>query len=236
MSGANPRIVDPLAPIRGFAPLTPRLPGVPPPHSTPTPSVTPAPRPGLGGNNPLVKLYTRTGDDGTTGLIGGARVDKDDLRIETYGTVDETNAIIGLAAVAADDAARPLLVAVQADLFALGSHLAAPGGGTAKTPLPGLPDAARLEAEIDAATASVPPLATFVLPGGCELAARLHAARCVARRAERLAVRLARDEAVPAEALVYLNRLSDWLFAQARAANGRAGVGDVPWVPDGTRG
>ena len=178
-----------------------------------------------------MKLYTRTGDSGTTGLIGGGRVDKDDPRVDAYGGVDEANAIIGLAAVAADDAARPLLAAVQADLFALGAHLAAPGGGTANTPLPDLPEAARLEAEIDAAEATVPPLATFVLPGGCELAARLHVARGAARRAERSAVALARDEAVPAGALIYLNRLSDWLFAQARAANARAGVGDVPWVP-----
>ena len=179
-----------------------------------------------------MKLYTRTGDDGTTGLIGGGRVPKDELRVEAYGTVDEANAALGLAAAAADDAALlDRLRSAQADLFSVGSHLAAPAGGTHNAPLPPVPDAARLERWIDAADERLAPLRTFVLPGGCELAARLHAARCVARRAERLTVGLARVEEVDAAVIVYLNRLSDWLFAEARSANAAAGVADVPWTP-----
>lgn len=181
-----------------------------------------------------MKLYTRTGDDGTTGLIGGRRLGKEELRIDAYGTVDELNATLGLAAVAWDNPPLPrhgavLLRKVQADLFAVGAHLAAPDGATDKTPLPLLPDAAQLEAEIDAAEAELPALKSFLLPGGSEAAARLHVARCVCRRAERLCVALARMESAPAGAIIYLNRLSDWLFAHARLANHHAGVRDVPW-------
>ena len=172
-----------------------------------------------------VKLYTRTGDAGTTGLIGGRRVGKDDPRIDAYGTVDELNAHLGLAAVACDGKIARLLSAAQHDLFAIGSHLAAPDGGAT---LPPLPDAGRLEAEIDSAEAELEPLSNFVLPGGTEAAARLHVARCACRRAERLCVALAPP--VPG-VVAYLNRLGDWLFAHARLANARADVADVPWRP-----
>ena len=179
-----------------------------------------------------MKLYTRTGDDGTTGLIGGRRVAKDDLRLDAYGTVDELNAALGLAA-AGDAVWAGRLAAVQADLFVVGSHLAAPDGGTNNIHLPALPEDAtrRLERGIDAAEERLPPLTSFILPGGTETAARLHVARCACRRAERLTVALSHHEAVPPAVVVYLNRLSDWLFVQARLANHEAGVADVPWTP-----
>jgi cob(I)alamin adenosyltransferase len=176
-----------------------------------------------------VKIYTKTGDDGTTGLIGGKRLAKDELRIEAYGTVDECNALLGLAAVALEGELADRIARVQSDLFAVGSHLAAPSGGTDNIALPTLPDPAVLEGEIDAADGELPALTSFILPGGSESAARLHLARCVARRAERLCVGLSRMESVPGPILVYLNRLSDWLFTMARLANARGGVADVPW-------
>ena len=181
-----------------------------------------------------MKLYTRTGDDGTTGLIGGRRVAKDDLRLDAYGTVDELNALLGAAA-AGDAAWSAALAPVQDDLFVVGSHLAAPDGAAGNVHLPPLPQdaTARLERGIDAAEEQLPPLTSFILPGGTETAARLHVARCVCRRAERLTVALAHHGPVPPAVLVYLNRLSDWLFAQARLANHRAGVADVPWHPAG---
>ena len=181
-----------------------------------------------------MKIYTRTGDDGTTGLIGGARIGKSDLRIESYGTVDELNACIGWAAVACDASIRVLLQQVQHELFNIGSHLALPDESAA-TPanrsLPPLDEAmiARLEAEIDAAQAVLQPLQQFILPGGSEAASRLHLARTVCRRAERLTVALTKDHTVPAVIVTYLNRLSDWLFVQARFANQQAGVSDIAW-------
>ena len=185
-----------------------------------------------------MKLYTRTGDDGTTGLVGGRRVGKDDLRLETYGTVDELNAALGLADAACSTQESDVstrLRAVQNDLFAIGASLASPEGSTANVTLPPLPTVERLEAEIDAAEERLAPLAAFILPGGGELAARLHLARCVCRRAERLAVHLDRSEGVATAAMVYLNRLSDWLFVQARLANRVADVPDVPWAkPEAT--
>ncbi len=179
-----------------------------------------------------MKLYTRTGDDGTTGLIGGTRVGKDDLRLDAYGTVDELNALLGLAAAGSE--LTPSIERVQADLFCIGSHLAAPAGATENVTLPALPEAGRLEPEIDEAEKELEPLTNFILPGGSDNAARLHVARCVCRRAERACVALARHDAVagvPDEVLTYLNRLSDWLFVMARLANKRAGVADVPWKP-----
>ena len=181
-----------------------------------------------------MKIYTRTGDDGTTGLLGGRRTRKDDVRLDCYGTVDELNAAIGLAAITADSEVAELLRGVQATLFVLGSHLAAPADSeAAKKYLPALPDdlANALESQIDAAEATLPKLTTFILPGGTETAARLHLARTVCRRAERLLVSFAESEPVPSAALTYLNRLSDWLFVHARLANRRASVPDVPWTP-----
>ena len=179
-----------------------------------------------------MKIYTRTGDDGSTGLIGGRRVRKSDPRLDCYGTVDELNAAIGVAAVAAPPELVTQLRAVQDDLFVLGSHLAATSEGKTAIALPRLDDSivARLEREIDAAEAALPALRQFILPGGAEASARLHLARTVCRRAERLAVIVAEQMTVPPLALRYLNRLSDWLFVMARRANREAGVDDVPWV------
>jgi cob(I)alamin adenosyltransferase len=176
-----------------------------------------------------MKIYTKTGDDGTTGLIGGRRVRKDDARLACCGTIDELNACLGLAGAGAGaELTRPLGL-VQAELFIIGSHLAAPEGK-----LQGLPplteeNLARLEQEIDSAEADLPPLRNFILPGGSETAARLHLARTICRRAERSLVQFAATHPVEPILLTYLNRLSDWLFVQARLANQRAGVADVPW-------
>lgn len=178
-----------------------------------------------------MKIYTKTGDDGTTGLIGGQRVAKSDRRIDCAGTVDELNACLGLAAVTADVAIGPKLRAVQNDLFVIGSHLATPDPSRAAEQLPPLeePMVSRLEMEIDGAESSLPQLRQFILPGGTEAGARLHLARTVCRRAERLLVDFAQDRPVPPIVLTYLNRLSDWLFVHARLANHLAGVADVPW-------
>lgn len=178
-----------------------------------------------------MKIYTRTGDDGSTGLFGGNRVRKSDPRIECYGTVDELNAAIGLAAVSAAPSLRALLTVTQGELFVIGAELATPGGArrpAGMEPL-GLASIARLEVEIDAAETSLEALRNFILPGGCEAAARLHLARTICRRAERLAVALGIEQPVDAIVLTYLNRLSDWLFVQARWSNHAAGVEDVPW-------
>jgi cob(I)alamin adenosyltransferase len=179
-----------------------------------------------------MKIYTKTGDDGSTGLIGGSRVRKSDPRIDCYGTVDELNAAVGLAAVTCDPSIRPNLLAVQNDLFVIGSHLAAPDGRIpVNSNWPSLDDAiiTRLEMQIDTAEAELAPLRQFILPGGSETAARLHFARTVCRRAERLLVEFSLDRPVSSLVLTYLNRLSDWLFVHARLSNQLAGVADVPW-------
>jgi len=184
-----------------------------------------------------MKIYTRTGDDGSTGLFGGSRVRKSDARIECCGTVDELNAAIGLAAAASDEALRKLLTVTQGELFVIGAELATPRGvksAAGMEPL-GSASVARLEAEIDAAEAMLSPLRNFILPGGCEAAARLHLARTICRRAERLAVALAAQEPVDSVVVIYLNRLSDWLFVQARWSNHAAGVADSPWSRDTPR-
>jgi cob(I)alamin adenosyltransferase len=179
-----------------------------------------------------VKIYTRTGDDGTTGLLGGARVPKDAPRVAAYGDVDEANAAIGVAAALADSALAKLLRAIQRDLFAIGARLADPTHRVAErrakaavTPAQVL----RLEKAMDARDRVLPPLRAFVLPGGTALAAQLHAARTVVRRAERSTVALARESDVEPRVVVYLNRLSDLLFVLARHANHRAGVRDETW-------
>ncbi|TXN84646.1 cob(I)yrinic acid a,c-diamide adenosyltransferase [Methylobacterium sp. WL8] len=187
----------------------------------------------------LNRIYTRTGDKGTTALADGQRRSKADLRVETYGTVDETNACVGLARQHAEPRLDAMLGAIQNDLFDLGADLATPPSDTppAYEPLRIVASqVARLEADIDALNANIAPLKSFVLPGGSPAAAALHLARTVSRRAERLAVALAATEGeiVSAEALKYLNRLSDFLFVASRAANSD-GVDDVLWVPGKNR-
>jgi cob(I)alamin adenosyltransferase len=180
-----------------------------------------------------MKLYTKTGDDGTTGLFGGGRVAKASARVEAYGTVDETNAVLGVArATGLAPVIDAVLEHVQADLFTLGAELACVPGKESKLHMKVLDgdDIQRLERAIDEADAACEPLKTFVLPGGSPGAAALHLARTVSRRAERAT--LAIDDApVRHELLIYLNRLSDLLFALARRANGIANVPDVPWHP-----
>ena len=187
------------------------------------------------------RIYTRTGDDGTTGLVSGPRRPKHNLRIETFGTVDEVNACIGLARVAVkgDDILDAMLARIQNDLFDLGADLATPDTGTppAYEPLRILPaQVERLEREIDQLNADIAPLNSFVLPGGSEVAARLHLARTVCRRAERLAVALSEktDEKISPAVVMYLNRLSDFLFVAARHCNDK-GADDVLWVPGQNR-
>jgi cob(I)alamin adenosyltransferase len=180
-----------------------------------------------------MKLYTKTGDDGTTGLFGGGRVPKTSPRVAAYGTVDETNSAIGLArATPLDRAMDEVLARVQEDLFTLGAELACVPGRENKLAMAllGEPDIERLERAIDEADAASPPLKSFVLPGGSPHAAALHVARAVCRRAERAVLALDNPPA-RRELVIYLNRLSDLLFALARQANLLAGVPDVPWKP-----
>lgn len=180
-----------------------------------------------------VKIYTKTGDDGSTGLLAGPRVRKSEARIDVYGTIDELNAFIGWSAVGAVPAFADSLRAIQSDLFVIGSHLAVADGAPVPQSLPLLDESiiARLEMQIDAAEAQLPPLRTFILPGGSELAARLHVARTVCRRAERRLVQFAQDRPVPPTILTFLNRLGDWLFVHARLVNALSGTQDIPWNP-----
>jgi cob(I)alamin adenosyltransferase len=174
-----------------------------------------------------MRIYTRTGDDGTTGLIGGARVGKDDLRIECYGTIDELNACLGLCAVCSDESIKSWLVPVMNELFVIGARLATPAEARDLGISAAMVE--RLEQQIDAAQKRLPELHQFILPGGTELSARLHLARTVCRRAERLLVHFSRTNPLEEILLQYINRLSDWLFVVARLANQIAGVGDVAW-------
>lgn len=180
----------------------------------------------------LTRIYTRGGDRGETSLGDGSRVRKDALRVEAYGTVDEANAVIGLARLHTTGEADAILGRVQNDLFDLGADLCRPEDG--RKGAGGLRVSAaqvdRLEAEIDTLNEALSPLENFVLPGGSAASANLHHARTVVRRAERLAVALAAGEPVNAEAVKYLNRLSDLLFVLARHCNGD-GAGDVLWAP-----
>ncbi len=190
----------------------------------------------------LNKIYTKTGDDGTTALGSGERRPKDDLRIEAYGTVDETNAAVGLARseLSAEFAELDaMLAAIQNDLFDLGAELATPDDGKPKDfePLRVIEgQVERLEHDIDRLNADLKPLRSFVLPAGSHAAAALHLARTIARRSERLMVTLARKEPkrVGRPALVYMNRLSDFLFVASRFVN-MQGEGDVLWVPGKNR-
>jgi cob(I)alamin adenosyltransferase len=186
----------------------------------------------------LNRIYTRRGDSGQTSLAGGQRVAKDALRIECYGTVDELNAAVGSACVQASLDARTqelssILLRVQHELFNLGSILATiPEDVGPQQPRVTAADIAQLESEIDAMNDSLPPLRSFVLPGGTEINARLHLARTVCRRAERLTVALSRQESVSGEAVQYLNRLSDALFVWSRWVNHKLGAGEVLWSPN----
>ncbi|MFS8036115.1 cob(I)yrinic acid a,c-diamide adenosyltransferase [Xanthobacter sp. AM11] len=189
----------------------------------------------------LNKIYTRTGDDGTTGLGTGARVAKYDLRVEAYGAVDETNAVIGVARLhlQGDPALDGMLKRVQNDLFDLGADLCVPPApgeaeGAALRIVPA--QVARLEADIDTLNAGLSPLTSFILPAGTAAAAHLHLARTVCRRAERIMVALSHqaDGMVGAPAIHYVNRLSDLLFVAGRHANAR-GADDVLWVPGASR-
>ncbi len=188
----------------------------------------------------LNRIYTRTGDDGTTALGSGERRPKYDLRVAAYGTVDETNAAIGIARLhlGGEREVDAILGRVQNDLFDLGADLAVPDKPDAKRERLRISDGqvTRLEADIDGLNAELRPLTSFVLPGGEAAAAHLHFARTVCRRAERLVVELAavKDETVGAPAIRYLNRLSDLLFVAARYVNGR-GQRDVLWVPGANR-
>jgi cob(I)alamin adenosyltransferase len=176
--------------------------------------------------NRLSKIYTRTGDDGTTGLGDGSRVDKDSPRVAAYGTVDELNSAVGLV-LASDlpEAARDCLTRIQHELFDLGGELCLPGAEM-------IPDdyVAELETDLDAFNEALPPLEDFILPGGSDAAARCHVARAVCRRAERALVSLGRDEELNPVSLRYLNRLSDLLFVVARVVARRAGASEVTWV------
>ena len=187
----------------------------------------------------LNKIYTRTGDAGETALGNGSRVAKHSMRVTAYGTVDETNATLGLARLHATGDIDTALARIQNDLFDLGADLCRPDmAKDAEAEYPPLRMVAsqvdRLEAEIDAMNAHLAPLRSFVLPGGSGLAAHLHLCRTVSRRAERLAVELSTMEEVNPAAVKYLNRLSDWFFVASRIANddGRA---DVLWVPGANR-
>ena len=171
-----------------------------------------------------MSLYTRTGDDGTTGTYGGGRIEKDSLRMHAVGDVDELNASIGLVA---SEKLQPL----QALLFELGADLATPPPSTAVRRLND-DDINRLEIWIDQVDGENDPLRTFVLPGGSDIAARLHLARAICRRAERSVTALHRDGGCLTETLVVLNRISDFLFAMARSENKMAGIDDIPWIPE----
>ncbi len=189
----------------------------------------------------LNKIYTRTGDDGTTGLVDGSRAPKHSARMAAVGDVDEANSAIGLAAAALGETDQAdALFRIQNDLFDLGADLATPAGeGEDFEPSDMVlrvvaGQVAWLEQAIDAATAQLEPLTSFVLPGGSESAARLHLARAIVRRAERSVVALSKEDAVNPQALAYINRLSDYLFVAARLAN-EQGRADVKWVPGANR-
>ncbi|MBB3355054.1 cob(I)yrinic acid a,c-diamide adenosyltransferase [Rhizobium lentis] len=189
----------------------------------------------------LNRIYTKTGDDGTTGLVSGPRRLKDDLRVEAYGTIDEANSAIGLARLHTSGLPEldAMLMSIQNDLFDLGADLATPdiGETPAYEPLRIVETQVdRVERDIDQLNSGLEPLKSFILPGGSPAAAHLHLARTIARRAERLMVALARSdgEIVSEPARKYVNRLSDFLFVAARHANER-GRADVLWVPGKNR-
>ena len=183
-----------------------------------------------------MKIYTKTGDEGETGLFGGDRVSKASLRVEAYGEVDELNSAIGWARMRVSERDLDVLLnQIQNDLFEVGAELGSTAERKQKGAMPLIeePQAEALERAIDRYEEGPPPLTSFVLPGGSEGAARFHLARCVCRRAERSIVALGAQEAVRGEVLRYVNRLSDLLFTLARHANHAAGVEDIPWKGQG---
>ncbi|MCX7561908.1 cob(I)yrinic acid a,c-diamide adenosyltransferase [Sulfitobacter sp. F26204] len=187
----------------------------------------------------LNKIYTKTGDKGTTALGNGTRVVKHDSRVEAYGTVDELNCFVGVARLEAEGETDLALSRIQNDLFDLGADLCRPDmASDAEAEYPPLRLAPaqvdRLEAEIDVMNAQLEPLRSFILPGGAPLAAHLHVCRTVSRRAERLSVLLASETEINPAAVTYLNRLSDWFFVAARMSN-NGGKNDVLWVPGANR-
>jgi cob(I)alamin adenosyltransferase len=187
----------------------------------------------------LNKIYTKTGDAGETALGNGSRVAKHSLRVESYGTVDELNATVGLARLHATDEMDAQLAMIQNDLFDLGADLCRPDmekDGESEYPVLRMTEGQidRLEAELDRMTKAVTPLRSFILPGGSALAAHLHLCRTVARRAERLSVELGTVESINPIGVKYLNRLSDWFFQASRIAN-HNGTDDVLWVPGANR-
>jgi len=184
----------------------------------------------------LSKIYTKTGDSGETGLGDGSRISKASLRISAIGAVDEANSAIGIARLDAEDDMDAVLARIQNDLFDLGADLCAPEDGRkaeGRLRISGS-QVERLEREIDAMNENLSPLTSFVLPGGTALAAHLHLARAITRRAEAAIVELSAAETINPDALRYANRLSDHLFVMARTAN-NSGVGDVLWVPGKNR-
>ncbi len=181
----------------------------------------------------MTGIYTKTGDGGDTGLFGGGRVGKEDVRVDAYGQVDELNACLGVARAEGLGEMDALLGCIQDQLFTVGAVLATPAGTKAQASIPKVqPEwATQMERAIDAFDNEIPQLASFILPAGTKAAAALHLARTVCRRAERRVVPLFRSGKVGDEVIIYLNRLSDLLFTMARVANFRANVKDVPWTP-----
>ena len=180
----------------------------------------------------MAKIYTKRGDDGSTGLFGGPRVRKDDLRVSAYGDVDELNSALGVAREELKDDLLALVDSLQSELFTLGAELATPDAAAAPKEVPRIAagQVQRLEREIDRLTGELPPMKNFILPAGSRAGAALHLCRTVCRRAERKIVELAARAPVSLEALAYINRLSDLLFTMARAANLRAGGREIPWM------
>ena len=181
-----------------------------------------------------MKIYTKTGDDGETGLFGGGRVPKDSPRVSAYGELDELNAGLGVARAAGVGALDGLCQTLQEQLFTVGAVLATPRGSKADAHIPHVrPEwISEMETAMDGLEAELPKMTHFILPGGTSGSAALHLSRTVCRRAERSVVALVRDGTVEGRVLQYLNRLSDLLFMMARAVNHRAGVPDVKWVPE----
>lgn len=182
----------------------------------------------------MTAIYTKTGDSGETSLFGGGRVGKDDARVDAYGEVDELNAVLGLArSLKLDSELDGLAQTLQDQLFTLGSVLATPAGTKAAAAIPKLQPnwVTDMEQAIDRFDKELPPLSSFILPGGAAAASALHVARTVCRRAERRVVPLYRAGKVELQAVVFLNRLSDLLFTMARVQNHRSGVKDTPWTP-----